>query len=41
MTHLIVSACKVEVLLVRDIFDKMEKKTPNPRRLEGPVMPLS
>ena len=35
MTHLIVSGCKVEVLLVRDMFDKMERKTPNPRGLQG------
>ena len=41
MTHLIVSACKVEVLLVRDMFDKMERKTPNPRRFQGPVVPLT
>ena len=33
--------CKVEVLLVRDMFDKMERKTPNPRGLQGPVVPLS
>ncbi len=41
MTHLIVSGCKVEVLLVRDMFDKMERKTPNPRGLQGPVVPLT
>ena len=40
MTHLIVSGCKVEVLLVRDMFDKMERKTQNPRGLQGPVVPL-
>ena len=41
MTHLIVSGCKVEVLLVRDMFDKMERKTLNPKGLQGPVVPLS
>ena len=38
MTHLIVSECKVEVLLVRDMFHKMQRKTPNPRELQGPVV---
>ena len=41
MTHLIVSECKVEVLLVRDMFHKMQRKTPNPRELQGPVVTLS
>ena len=40
MIHLIVTGCKVEVLLVRDMFDKMERKTQNPRGLQGPVVPL-
>ena len=33
MTHLIVSGCKVEVLLVRDMFDKMEKKDSKPKEV--------
>ena len=41
MIHLIVTACKVEVLLLRDMFDKMERKTPNPRGLQSPVVPLT
>ena len=41
MTHLIVSKYKVDVLLVRDMFDKMERNTPNPRGLQGPMLPLT
>ena len=41
MTHLIVSGCKVEVLLVRYIFDKMERRTPNPRGFQSPVVTLT
>ena len=41
ITHLIVSECKVKVLLVRDMFHKMQRKTPNPRELQGPVVTLS
>jgi len=36
MTHLIVSGCKVEVLLVRDMFDKTDRKTPKPKGVARP-----
>ena len=36
MTHLIVSACKVEVLLVRDMFDKNGKKDSKPKGVARP-----
>ena len=36
MTHLIVSGCKVEVLLVRDMFDKNGKKDSKPKGVARP-----
>ena len=36
MTHLIVSGSKVEVLLVRDMFDKNGKKDSKPKGVARP-----
>ena len=36
MAHLIVSGCKVEVLLVRDMFDKNGKKDSKPKGVARP-----